>query len=1005
MSDRSSNATPRTTWQSLDHLAGDQPVGGEFTQSTSLVNSAVSRRGFMTALTATMALTAAACRRPLQHLVPAVHSNQTAIPGMPVYYTSVYSQGNVAYGTLVKTREGRPIKVNGNDQHPSSAGKSTAQMQASVLSLYDPDRIRRPRVRKGGGNTSYDNALTSIANAMQEAQSSGKKVVVLTGDHCSPSFSALQARMTEAIPNLSFVSMPALIADNPAIANNAVLGIDAELVPQLDKATVVVAVDADPLGVDPLALFHMTRYSKKRAPSKSNATMSKLIVAEAQYSLTGANADERTRLAPTQLEPFMACIEAEICGGLAIGGDIAATADGATKALAQKTAAALKSAVGSAVVLAGKHLSPKAHAMALNISNSLGSVGAGLAIDPAFRLPNSGAKGAAVKALQADLEQGAVHALLFCDTNPEYFADRAFRKAMLSAPVRAAINYYEDETANICEISIPASHWLESWSDAASFDGTLSIQQPMIMPLNEGIGSTYDSLMAIAKKVAPGFLADAETYHDFVKANWSGFLASAGMTGVTAWNDALVKGAVSVPVSAAASTVNMASASTLATSTVKSGMALYLSPSLTVQDGTYSNNAWLLELPDPVTKVTWENVALVSPDTAVKLGLAASKDPKALRKASGVVVTIQTERGTIDAPAWVQPGMADDVVAISLGYGRTSVGHHGNGAGVNGYAVAAGLQPTGYVAVSNIAKSGTSVRIACAQDHHTLDDGNGERPVAKFLTLHELAGGEAVEKTHEHFPNTGHDGKYLKPLSIVPDYQYKGHRWGMVIDMSACTGCSSCIIACQSENNIATVGKEQVLIGREMHWIRLDRYYVGDVDSPDTVVEPMLCQHCENAPCENVCPVAATTHSPEGLNEMVYNRCVGTRYCLNNCPYKVRRFNFLDYNDVLKQPADLAFNPDITVRMRGVMEKCTFCVQRLHEAKWHARDQGRARINDGEAVTACQEACPAGAIFFGDTNDPKSVVSQMREHERGFKVLSELNVRPQVTYLAKVRNS
>lgn len=1006
MSDRSIHASNSKPWQSLDQLAGDQPAGGEFASNTSLIDSAVSRRGFMTALTATMTLTAAACRRPLQHLVPSVHSNQTAIPGMPVYYTSVYTNGNVAYGTLVKTREGRPIKVNGNDQHPANAGTSTAQMQASVLSLYDPDRLRRPRVRRGGGNTSYDTAITAVATAMQEAQAAGKKVVVVTPEHCSPSFSSLQQKITEAIPSVSFVAMPALVADSAAQANKAVLGIDAELAPDLGKAAVVVAVDADPLGTDPLALYHTTRFAKQRRPSKNNAGMSKLIVAEAQYSLTGANADIRTRLNPSQLEPFIAVVESEICGSAAIGGDVASLADAATKAFAQQTAVALKSASGSGVLLAGKHLSAKAHAMALNIAGAIGSVGSGLVVDPSQTIPNSYAKAEGIRTLQADLESGAVHTLLFCDVNPEYNASRAFRKAMLKATVRASLNMYEDETANICDISIPGSHWLESWSDAVCFDGTLSVQQPMIMPLNEGIESTHESLLRIARKVVPGFLADTETYHDFIKANWTSVLAGAGQTGVNAWNEALLKGALVMPLPPSAATLTMSGAAALSGSTIKqSSTYLFLSPSLTVADGQYGNNAWLQELPDPVTKITWENVALISPDTAVKLGLASNKEPKSLKKANGVVLTLQTEHGSMDVPAWVQPGMADGVVAVSLGYGRTAAGHHGNNAGVNAYSVANANSPVGYVSVSSITKSGDSVRIACAQDHHTLDDGRGERPVAKYLTLHELIGGEAAEKTHEHFPNDGHDGKYLKPISIVPGYEYKGHRWGMVIDMSACTGCSSCIIACQSENNIATVGKDQVLIGREMHWIRLDRYYVGDMDSPDSIMEPMLCQHCENAPCENVCPVAATTHSPEGLNEMVYNRCVGTRYCLNNCPYKVRRFNFLDYNDVLKQPADLAFNPDITVRMRGVMEKCTFCVQRLHEAKWHARDQGRARINDGEAITACQEACPAGAIIFGDTNDPNSMVSQARQHERGFKVLSDLNVRPQVTYLAKVRNT
>jgi molybdopterin-containing oxidoreductase family iron-sulfur binding subunit len=642
--------------------------------------------------------------------------------------------------------------------------------------------------------------------------------------------------------------------------------------------------------------------------------------------------------------------------------------------------------------------------MAANVTSALMGYAPGGIMDQSRRLPNSGVKSEAIHQLVNDLQNDRVHALIFCGVNPEYSASREFRKAMLKAPFRAAINLYEDETAAICDVSIPGSHWLESWSDAVTFDGTLSVQQPMIRPLNDGVESTNDTLLRIARGVMPGFMAETETFHDVVKGAWATAMATSPGTDTDKWNTALKDGVFkTVPVPTVAEP-NLAAAARLPGSMIKPGASQVLViPSLTLGDGTYSNNAWLLELPDPVTKVTWDNVALMSAGTAVKLGVAKATDPKSVKKANGTVVTMQTAQGSIDAPVWVQPGMADDVVALSLGFGRTAAGRDANGVGVNAYAIASPHHSIGYVEASRIAPAGTSMRIACSQDHHSLDDGNGTRPVAKWLSLHALASGEL--ELGAEFPNTGKDGKYLKPLSIVPDFEYKGHRWGMVIDMSACTGCSSCIIACQSENNISVVGKEQVLIGREMHWIRLDRYYVGDMDSPETVVEPMLCQHCENAPCENVCPVAATTHSPEGLNEMTYNRCVGTRYCLNNCPYKVRRFNFLDYNDKLEKPTDLVFNPDITMRMRGVMEKCTFCVRRLHEAKWHARDEGRARVMDGEAITACQEACPAGAIIFGDTNDPNSAVSIARQGERGFRVLEELNVRPQVTYLAKVRNA
>lgn len=1009
MSDRSQQHSNVTTWKSIDDLAGTANAlpQGEFSgdaTSSPVFESNVSRRGFMALLSASMALTATACRRPLQKLVPAVKSAQTATPGLPLDYASVYAHRNVAYGALVKSREGRPVKVRGNELHPSNCGTASAEMQASLLSLYDPDRIRRPRVNKGA--TSYDNAVSTIAAAVTDAQAAGKKAVVLVDEHCSPSFEALMADITTHATNVSFVTIPPIVADGAALANKAMLGIDGELVPDLGKAKVIVSVDADVLGTDKLALHHTGRYAARRTPSIDKPEMSTVIVAEAGYSLTGANADVRVKLHPSQFEAFLAVIEQNVGVATAVGADLVGSADAATQKAAAETAAALKTAPGEAIVLAGRHLSPRANAIALNISNALGSVGAGKAIDPAHVLPYSNAKGAAIDALVADMEAGTVHALIFGDVNPEYSASRAFRDAMAKVAVRAAINLYEDETASarISSVSIPAAHWLECWGDAIAYDGTRTIQQPLIAPLNDGVPSLQDALMAITKKVNPAAFGEITTYFDYVKGRWN----AAGDE--AAWTKALQSGAVTpAAATTAAAIVNASAGTSLPTSSAPSGRVIVTVPSLALYDGRYANNGWLLELPDPVTKITWDNVALMSPKTAVSLGLAASTDAKEIIKANERVIVVKTPADeAVELPTWVQVGMADDVIVTQLGYGHTWGGASQGAVGSNAYAVSAANNTNGYVAIKSIqVVADKRHRVATTQNHHTLDDGNGERPVAKWVTLGDIKAKNlhSLDTHYVEAKGEGKAGRFPLPLSITADYEYKGHRWGMVIDMSSCTGCSSCVVACQSENNIPVVGKDQVLRGREMHWIRLDRYYVGDMENPQSVTEPMLCQHCENAPCENVCPVAATTHSPEGLNEMTYNRCVGTRYCLNNCPYKVRRFNFLNYNTDQRSPLDLVFNPDVSNRMRGVMEKCTFCVQRLHEAKYHAKDQGRARVNDGEAITACQEACPAGAIIFGDMNDPSSRVSKARAHERSFTVLADLNVRPSVTYLAKVRNA
>ncbi len=1003
MSDRTHKPSSMQQWQSLGQLAGTVEPQGEFQAGVTepaQYSSGLSRRGFMALLSASMAVTAASCRRPLQKLVPAVKSNQTLTPGLPVDYTTVWTTGNVAYGAVVRCREGRPIKVRGNEQHPVNAGTASAAMQASLLSLYDPDRIRRPRV--GKGQSSYDNAVQKIADAISEATSAGKRVVLAIDEHASPSFAALLNDFTVAVPSASVVMLPPVVCDNAVVANRAVLGVAAELVPDLTEADVIVSVEADFLGTDPLAVYHTVRFAKRRRPSANGTGMSKLVVAEAQYTLTGSNADERVRLHPSQFDAYLACIEQTLRAG-SVGSDLVGAADAATRKAAEAASKSLAAAPGRAVVLVGRHLSPRAHAIALSINTSVGSMTSGI-LNPARSLPMSGPRAEGVTALESDMASGNVHAFIAINVNPEYSGSQSFKAALAKVPFRAALNLYEDETASISHVSIPAAHYLETWGDAIAIDGSLSLRQPMIAPLNEGVPGIEDTLIALARKVSPGAYGEGvESYYDYVRARWMPVIGGTEKD----WANVLRKGLIEGQMPA--TTYNIAEATApLAASSAPSGMVIVAVPDLGVGTGADANNGWLQEMPDPVTKITWDNVALMSAQTAVSMGLCASTDPKDVVRANEQVVTIATERGAMDVPVWIQVGMADNVIATQLGFGRTKGGSVCAGVGSNAFQIVSATHVSAYHAVrsSNVV-SGKRHRIAATQDHHTLDDGNGERQIAHSITTGDLAAGKLKDhdlNAHYYSKEKDRDGRYAVPLSITPDYQYKGHRWGMVIDMSACTGCSSCVVACQSENNIPVVGKDQVLRGREMQWIRIDRYYTGDMTNPDTVVEPMLCQHCENAPCENVCPVAATTHSPEGLNEMTYNRCVGTRYCLNNCPYKVRRFNFLNYNNDQKSPLDLVFNPEVTKRDRGVMEKCTFCVQRINDAKYHAKDAGRARVLDGEVVTACQEACPAGAIIFGDMNDRESAVSKARRNERGFHVLAELNVRPSVTYLANVRN-
>lgn len=1008
----------RPLWRSLDEIEKAPNVAGEFTpaeEGAGLFESNISRRSFMAFASASMALTAAACRRPDQQLVPSIQSLPNHTPGLPLFYSTVYSQGNVAYGAVVKTREGRPLHVRGNPDHPANCGKASTAMMASLLGLYDPDRIRRPRVNSR--DVGFPSAVASLAEKIGQVRSEGKRIVVIHDEHCSPSRTAFYSDIESALGNVQFQPFPALLQDNEAIANAAALGIDAELVPDIGRAALVVSVERDILGADKLALHNTVHWAKGRKPGDKSPSMTKLIVAEGTYSLTGANSDKRYRLHPSELESFIAVIESAIVDDKTLGAQLASRVTATVAKVARAVAEELLAAKASGVLLAGRDMSPLAHAMCLNVNMALGSLGDGKILDPTRTLPNSGSKSAALHKLLTDIESGQIGAVIFCGVNPMYSAPLAWQKALSSVPFKGAINIYEDETAKTAQISIPAAHWMESWDDTKWADGTMSIQQPLIAPLNEGVLSVNDILMAVTKLLNEEAFGEYETYYDYLVSRWTETTGSeAELNRVLAngvWQTKSSDGSVvtsqgNTPIKTAIVSLsfNYDSAQALTGDSIPTGLIIRAVPDYMIGTGEYANNGWMQECPDPVTKITWDNVALMSPATAESLGLGSMKSPNHVSTANEKVVIVKTSTGSVQLPVWVQVGMADNYIVTQLGYGREAGGSIATTVGSNAFVLSPGLNSATYMASEGVETvDGARHRIATTQHHHTLSDGRGDRPIAHEITLEELKTGS--HELMSHFPNTGHDetGRFQKPLSITPDFVYKGHRWGMVIDMSACTGCSSCIIACQSENNIAIVGKKQVMLGREMHWIRLDRYYSGDMNDPTTMVEPMLCQHCENAPCENVCPVAATTHSPEGLNEMTYNRCVGTRYCLNNCPYKVRRFNFLDYNGSLQSPHDMVFNPDVTLRMRGVMEKCTFCVQRLHEAKWHAKDDGRTRVKDGEAVAACQEACPTGAIIFGDMNDSTSAVTTYRRSMRSFRVLEEMNVRPSITYLARVRNN
>jgi Fe-S-cluster-containing dehydrogenase component len=1017
------NTTEPKYWKSLDELSANASIsqdyhqysstaptsaGGEFAPDTES-STTVNRRGFIGILSASMALAATSCRRPDHKIVPTVKAVEYVTPGLPLHYTTVFTHGNAAYGLIVKSREGRPVKIEGNPKHTASGGSSSSWIQGSLLALYDPDRMKHPYINKGAtspdgrrpapGYSSPETVLTAIADAMKKSEASGKVVRILMGEHASPSFAALVADVEAAFPSVKFVVVPAVRATNVVVANKAAFGVDAEFVIDYAKANVILSVDSDFMsGADKNAVFNIRQFAANRKPSMENPTMNELVVVEAKMSLTGTNADERIKAAPEQMTAFLASVLKSVSAASgAKASSIAGSADDSTltpelKEKAKHVAADLAAASGKAVVTVGTHLPVAAHVYANALNYALGAFGEGKAIQ--YELPYSADTTASLNLLRDDLKAGKVGAIVFADVNPMYSGDAELKELLKKVESRFSLSMYEDETSMACNAYIPTAHFLESWSDALAFDGTLSLQQPLVAPLNPNSHSLPDLVVRLAQTLKPEFMVETKSYLDFVRARWAN----------TNWDEVLRLGVFKgiTPVLGVTALNEAQSIQAIQQSAKIERKGEYLvvvTPSHTHYDGSLSNVSWFQELPDPVSKLTWDNAAYVSKNTAAKiLGEDRAKD-LITEYEKTELIRIKTQNGVLELPLWIQPGMQDGVIATTLGFGRTHAGQVADNVGGNAYTLMGAAQSVGYVA-AEIEKTDKPYKLATTQKHYDLMG----RKIIQETVLGKMKKGEKELFEREPMPGRSKENYKSLPPTIMQNFEYKGHRWGMVIDLSGCVGCGACITACQAENNIPVVGKSNVANAREMHWIRIDRYYKGDIDNPETVYQPMLCQHCENAPCENVCPVAATTHSPEGLNEMTYNRCVGTKYCANNCPYKVRRFNWLNFHKNKRTPMEFVYNPEVTVRMRGVMEKCSFCVQRLTEAKHTAKDAGRLFVNDGDVVTACQQACPASAIYFGNTNDPESAISKARDTERTFIVLEELNVRPQVTYLAKVRN-
>jgi molybdopterin-containing oxidoreductase family iron-sulfur binding subunit len=966
-------------WRSLEELAGSedfqQALHREFPKGASEWLDSVSRRGFLKVMGASLGLAGmtGCVRLPLEPIVPYVRQPEDVVPGQPMFYATATTLGGYASPVLVESHMGRPTKIEGNDRHPASLGGTDIFAQASILGLYDPDRSQS--VASMGEQRSWKSFLSAIRGPLSVQKGlQGAGIRILTPTISSPTLADQLRNFLKIYPQAKWHVYEPINRDNVLEGAKLAFGQPVETRYDFEKADVIVSLDADFLYAGfPGNVRYIRDFAKRRNP---DGKMNRLYVIESTPTTTGAKADHRVPVRAHAIELCAAVLARPAAVALREMQEVLSGPAG------EFIAHDLYASAGSSVVLAGDHQPPAVHAFAHAINANLGNVGKTVFYsEPVDANPVNQSE--SLRDLVADMRGDKVDLLIVLGGNPAYDApaDLDFGDALKNSriPLRVHHGLYENETAELCQWHINATHELEAWSDARAYDGTVSVIQPLIAPL-------YNGKSALEFVALLSGQADSTGY-DLTRAYWQ--KQHGGAEFEQFWRKSLHDGWIE-NTAFAAKALKAASMPAGSVPLPINAVELNIRRDPTIYDGQFSNNGWLQELPKPMTKLTWDNAVLIGPKMAERLQIKVED-----------VVELELNGKKVQGPVWIQAGHPDNSVTVTLGYGRTRAGRVGTAQGFNGYSLRTTSAP--WIATGlEIRKTGETYKLASTQGMQSMDtpDG-GHRPLVRETTLAEYRKEPAFAKEEEPAPG----------LTLYKPYPYneEAYAWGMAIDLNSCVGCNNCMVACQSENNIAVVGKEQTVIGRHMHWIRVDAYYQGDRDNPKAFFQPVPCMQCENAPCEVVCPVGATNHSSEGLNDMVYNRCVGTRYCSNNCPYKVRRFNFLLFQDWETPQYKMMRNPDVTVRSRGVMEKCTYCVQRINEHKIDAetasvREGREIKISDSELQTACQQSCPAEAIIFGNINDPNSKVSKLKAQARNYSLLGELNTRPRTTYLAEVRN-